>query len=221
MVPADDPWSNLSHGALIAALRYETSSTHHPLDYTRARRHLFGVVSPGIDVHDGLIECVYTGVTAVPDGTLTPGRILNTEHSWPRSDGANGFPREGDLHHLFPTYHVANSQRGSVDFGDTTCSGAGCRWYLGGSELGLDRWGSNVFEVRHPHRGDIARAHFYVSVRYGLSIPSFEETVLRSWNDQDPPDAREIERSNAIEAVQGNRNPFVDYPHLDDRIGDF
>ena len=31
----------------------------------------------------------------------------------------------------------------------------------------------------------------------------------------------ERNRNEAIEGIQGNRNPFVDYPHLDDRINNF
>jgi endonuclease I len=38
---------------------------------------------------------------------------------------------------------------------------------------------------------------------------------------QDPPDARERARNAAIEVAQGSRNPFVDYPHLVDRISNF
>lgn len=39
------------------------------------------------------------------------------------------------------------------------------------------------------------------------------ETLVR-WNRIDPPSIVEANRNNYIESVQGNRNPFVDYPQL-------
>ena len=219
-VPGDDPWKDLSGSALVAALTQATSSTHAGKTYDEARDFMYGIAGPGVDVHGGIVECIYTGITATADGTRTPGTI-NTEHSWPRSDGAAVFPREGDLHHLFPTDTTANSQRGNLPFGNTTCVASGCPWDQGGSELGVDSTGTTVFEVRPAYRGDIARAHFYFSVRYSLAIPASEESVLRQWNAEDPPSQVERTRNDAIEAVQGNRNPFVDYPQLSARISDF
>lgn len=37
-------------------------------------------------------------------------------------------------------------------------------------------------------------------------------SVLRVWHEQDPVDAREVARNNAVQSFQGNRNPFVDHP---------
>ena len=37
-------------------------------------------------------------------------------------------------------------------------------------------------------------------------------SVLVQWHHEDPPDAREVERNDAVFAFQGNRNPFVDHP---------
>lgn len=182
---------------------------------------MYGIEGAGIDVRDGGIECIYTGAVTAPDGTRMPGGDFNTEHSWPKSDGARRFPRKGDLHHLFPTRIEANSQRASYEFGDTVCADRACPWAQGGSELGTDDAGRTVFEVRPSYRGDVARAHFYFAVRYRLRISAAEEEVLRRWHEQDPPDRRERERNDDIEAVQGNRNPFVDDPHLVGRIDDF
>lgn len=216
----DDPWSDLEHLSgtqLRQALRARVDG-HVSWTYDDIRDEMFGWV----DVQaDGKIECVYTGrrVDPVP-GSRTPGGF-NTEHSWPRSDGAKGRPPETDLHHLFPTDMEANSQRGNLAFGDTDCVG-GCSWAEGGSEKGRSVTGSaTVFEVRPSHRGDIARAHFYFAVRYGMDIPAAEETVLRRWSDEDPPSDRERERNDRIETLQLNRNPFVDRPDFIPRIADF
>ncbi|WP_428266827.1 endonuclease [Haliangium sp.] len=216
-----DPWPSLSDEALLDALHAAAKRGHQGLSYDAARDHLFGNRRPSIDVHDGQIECIYTGLTVAPDGSRQPHRRINTEHSWPKSDGAKGRPRESDMHHLFPTEIQANSRRGSHPYGETVCEAAGCPWAQGGSEFGRDSSGRVVFEVRPRYRGDVARAHFYFAARYRKPIPDAEERVLRAWHEQDPVSERERRRNTLIEEAQGNRNPFVDHPGVIDRISDF
>ena len=43
-------------------------------------------------------------------------------------------------------------------------------------------------------------------------------SVLLQWHAQDPVDAKEMARTNAIFSYQGNRNPFVDHPEWVDCI---
>ncbi|RAL23868.1 hypothetical protein DL240_06885 [Lujinxingia litoralis] len=242
----DEPWScapdlnlddaryndlnDLSDQALIDAL-FQKVDDHTWYDYQNARNFMYDPEG-GIDVQaDGLLHCPYTGTTATPgyaviNGVTEPDRTpddFNTEHSWPRSDGANVDPAEGDIHHLFPTDSRSNSYRGNFEFGNTDCSGSSCTWDSGvGTKLGTSNDGrGRVFEVRMQNRGDMARAHFYFSVRYGLSIDSQEEAVLRQWNCQDPPDDWERLRNDRVEVVQNNRNPFVDRPDFVDQIADF
>jgi hypothetical protein len=192
------------------------------LSYTKAKSAMFVPSAGGLDVHDGMIECVYTGIKVPADGTISPGGF-NVEHSWPQSEGADTAPAEGDLHHLFPAEANANSRRSSLPFGDCACGGAAppCKWEQGGSRYGPSATGGTVFEVRLARRGDIARAHFYFAVRYKMAIGAEEENALRVWNTQDLPDALERERNDAIEGLQNNRNPFVDRPDFVDRITDF
>ena len=42
--------------------------------------------------------------------------------------------------------------------------------------------------------------------------------MLLEWNELDPVDALEIQRNRETEKIQGNRNPFIDYPELADSI---
>ncbi len=202
---------------LEARLRAEMSAGHVPLSYNAARNRMYGITG-SIDVHGGVVEGVYTGATATADGTRTPGE-LNTEHVWPRS--LTPSTTDGDLHNLRPALAQANNARGNYPFGETTCAGSACPYERGGSELGVDGSGARVWQVRPATRGDIARSKFYVAVRYGLDIPAAEETALRAWHEEDPPDARERTRVDAVEAAQGNRNVFVDRPELVDAIADF
>jgi len=215
------PYADIEHlrnDALKVAL-YDRVKDHTGVGYDPgAKRALFS--ANGIDVRDGKVECIYTG--QLFDYTMldkTGG--YNTEHSWPKSDGAKTEPAQGDLHHLFPSERDVNSGRSSYPFGETDCL-TNCRTYPGGSQRGPTVGGSTiVFEVRPERRGEIARAHFYFSIRYRLSIPYSEETVLKRWNRDDPPDDAERARNIAIEAVQKKRNPFIERPDFADFISDF
>ena len=216
-----DPYSGLdglSDGPLKDAL-HDIVAGHRAFTYDDARDLMYGKRGT-IDVVDGMIECVYTGRRVTPDRTKTPGGF-NTEHSWPRSDGADELPAVADIHHLFPVDAQANSTRRNQRYGDTNC-GNSCDYAVGGSSLGPAADGEGTaFEVRGKSQGDMARAHFYFSVRYELPIPSSEEDDLRAWHVADPVDDAERARNDRIERVQNNRNPFIDLPELVERIDNF
>lgn len=179
------------------------------VDYDKARK----LVILQIDNHGGNVECVYTGkVTRVKD-KMPSSTTLNIEHTWPQSMGAKGAAKS-DLHHLFPTDSKANSYRSSLPFG--VCDDNYIKYDVGGS-----RCDGSVFEVRKQHRGNVARAMFYFAVRYNKSIDKDEEAVLRQWHKDDPVDPCERARNDAIEAIQKNRNPFIDHPEYVDQITNF
>lgn len=154
----------------------------------------------------------------VPDNT-----VINVEHTWPQSRFTGKFKTEtqkSDLHHLYPTDSKINSIRGNNMFGevsqDTTTLNCPC------SRFGYGTGGrAQVFEPPTNHKGNVARALFYFAVRYDMTITPGEEAALRKWNKEDPVDDDEMRRNEEIFKVQGNRNPFVDYPELIDNIADF
>ena len=80
---------------------------------------------------------------------------------------------------------------------------------------------SNYFEPPQRHKGNVARALFYFSVRYRLAISATQEAHLRAWHRKDPVDESEKNRNDLVQEIQGNRNPFIDFPHLVDSIDDF
>jgi hypothetical protein len=206
----------LSDVALREALSTRVGN-HTRLDYDDARDVLF--TDPELLV-DGLLECIYTGRRTLPDGTRIPGGF-NTEHTWPQ---AGAWEARSDLHHIFPVDLEANNARGSWPFGAAPCLHGGdgpCSFDVGGSALGRIPGGSERFEVRPEKRGDVARAMFYVSVRYDMRIDAEEESALRAWHAEDSVDAFERHRNDVVETYQHNRNPFIDRPDFVARISDF
>jgi len=177
-------------------------------DYGDAREFLFAE----LDNDAGTIRCRYTGRTRSGVGAgFTDWEDFNTEHTWPQSLGAGSEPARCDLHHLFITDAVTNSQRGSHPFGyvvTTTTS------ISGGSKLGTDSSGSTVFEPRDDHKGDVARALTYFAYRYGHTLSASELSLYQEWHGLDPVDAAEIARSMAIAEEQVLANPFVTCPSL-------
>lgn len=170
---------------------------------------------------------------------------FNTEHTFARhwldehlTEGSTAYnAAESDIHQLHPTEEVVNNRRWHFDFGDTTCgetstckvdelSQLGLRPGLVGGNAqcptgNLDLDHVCVMRVRAERRGDIARGMLYMAVRYTMPLDDEMEAALRGWNLSDPPDERERQRNDGIEAAQHNRNPFVDRPDLVERISDF
>jgi deoxyribonuclease-1 len=67
----------------------------------------------------------------------------------------------------------------------------------------------------------VARASFYISIRYGLALDHQQESALRRWHAQDPPDAAELARAWRGYDYQWRSNPFIHKPELGDPIDDF
>jgi len=180
------------------------------ISYDAARLEMFS----DLDNVNGWVECVYTGLdvqtTGIPDNT-----VMNTEHTWPQSYGAEGDARS-DLHHLFPTDSGVNSSRGNLPFGEVVVSSSG--YPIGGSDRGTNAAGVTVFEPRDLHKGDCARAVMYFALRYGNLFGFLDmagqESVLRNWHLFDPVSTKESTRNNDIALVQVKRNPFIDQPGL-------
>lgn len=207
---------NLSDNALRVALKTMVDG-HTSLGYDTARDVMLGVTGT-FDLTGGMLECVYTGKKVAPDGTRTPNGF-NTEHTWPQSQlKAQGKDAAvSDLHHLFPVDTTANGKRANLPFGEVVTE----HWRGGGSRLGLDARGVLVFEPPVEHRGNVARAMFWIADAYELDIPPEEEAVLRRWAAADPVDDAERARNQRIAEVQGDLNPFVEHPSLSEQVDDF
>lgn len=204
------------------------------LGYDSARTWMFGTfyLVKTDDTHYGVKEKYCDRIYSDSDfkngngpapGIIPDGAIVNTEHTWPQSKFTGKYNTEmqkSDLHHLFPTDNKMNSLRGNYTFGEVvgTPRPAKCD----ASKFGQS---SNsrltVFEPPADHKGHVARALFYFSIRYDLPISQAEEEILKKWDQEHPVDEEEMARNEGIYNIQGNRNPFIDFPGLTKNISDF
>jgi endonuclease I len=216
------------------ALRAEVHAlivNHQIIPYTSNRFD----VHDAIDVLDELpndtnsVQLIYSDATATKGSW--PG--YNREHVWPVSLGsAHGTPAYSDLHHIFACDANVNSSRSNRPYDE--CSGD-CNSHVESPDA---YFSARAWEPPDHQKGDVARALFYMDLRYegeranepNLRLVEWGVTAgcncmgrlskLRRWHTLDPVDDREIRRNEAVYALQGNRNPFIDNPQWVDSIYD-
>jgi endonuclease I len=165
------------------------------------------------------------------------GDCYNREHLIPQSIFSEASPMVCDAHHIYPTDGKVNGMRSNYPHGFVTSatytSGNGGKLGTGNSTYGYT---STCFEPVDAYKGDVARAYFYFVTAYqekisGYSYGSFSQDTYPSlatwaiktylkWAYDDPVSQKEIDRNNAIYAIQGNRNPYVDHPEAAARVWD-
>lgn len=208
---------------------------------------------------------VYRNVSYSKTSTGT-GSLWHREHSWPQSygfkdgTGIGKYPHT-DCHALFPVKIGYNSARHDRPYSlcEPDTAGHVCEEKetdanngQGGSPFtgypGWSNWRSDapgddrhIWETWMGRRGDVARALFYLDVRYdstphsdGTGEPNLvltddlSELVssdgplataymgrlsdLILWHFQDPVSVFEARRNDVVSCYQENRNPFIDYP---------
>jgi deoxyribonuclease-1 len=186
-------------------------STNKDLGYNGARKIMFSK----LDNENGLVCDVYS-TQCIQTSSIPNPNVFNTEHSWCQSWGATGIAK-ADLHHLYPVSSDTNSKRGNFQF----CEVSEASWSEDGSSFGKSSSGKKCFEPRDEHKGALARAMFYFSVRYSKTIDPEQESFFRKWNAEFPVTDKEFKRNEDIFNYQGNLNPFVKYPEFADVIDDF
>lgn len=177
------------------------------------------------DVPGGTPAYEFTFYTNQCGNYNSEGDCYNREHSFPASWFNDGSPMYTDLFHLVPTDGYVNNMRGSYAFGEINSP----TWTsTNGSKRGPNAYtgySGTAFEPIDAYKGDFARGYFYMMVRYYGSMGSWDGpmmsggdlapwalNLLRDWHLADPVSQKEINRNNAIYAIQGNRNPFIDHP---------
>ncbi|MDY0318820.1 MAG: endonuclease [Candidatus Cloacimonadaceae bacterium] len=185
-------------------------------NYDDAKLELF----QELDNTNGVVRCVYTGKDYSINSSYNGSSDPNTEHtfaqSWFGTSETN--IKKADVHHLFVTKMSVNSSRGNLPF-DEVASISETYHEANGyySYRGTNSDGDDVFEPADQHKGNLARALLYFSVRYEMTLShegvDMLETLL-AWHNADPVDEAEELRNDRVQSYQGNRNPFVDYPEF-------
>jgi endonuclease I len=173
----------------------------------------------GYDDADGVPQTDRTRDVALSCHTSSCYGLWNREHVFAKSLATPPLetddPGSGtDVHNLSACDSQMNASRSNREFesgsGNTHITNSG-NWYPG------DEW-----------KGDVARIIMYMYVRYptqclplNIGIGTANESpngdmpyIFLEWNASDPVSQLEINRNNTLEAMQGNRNPFIDNPYL-------
>ncbi|MEH7109220.1 endonuclease I family protein [Bacillus sp. JJ1764] len=145
---------------------------------------------------------------------------LNTEHIVPQSWFGAVEPMKGDLHHLFVCEPACNIARSNFPYDDFT-------FYQPETpnEPIQNLCGVAVYGRFEPENGKgiVARSMLYFILRYPKAIKKSFRTqinipLLIRWHKEFPVSLYEKHRNQTIYQIQGNRNPFIDYPELVEKL---
>lgn len=147
-------------------------------------------------------------------------------------------PMYSDAMHVIPTDGYINNMRSDLPYGETQSPTKGSQNMF--SKVGpasLENYSKNVFEPADEYKGDLARIYFYMVTCYEPLAGTWTSDMfdldnddnfqpyspwalemLMRWAAADPVSEKEMLRNEAVWRVQGNRNPFVDYPGLENYL---
>lgn len=167
------------------------------------------------------------------------GQKIHIEHSLPKSWwGSYEWAAYKDLNQLYPADGSTNLSKNDNPLGIVTGTPTKNN---GVSKIGpavYDGYVGSVFEPADQYKGDFARTYFYMATAYehyknlwditkpenmmqNNTYPVFKQwaiTLLLQWHRQDPVSSKERTRNEKVYSIQGNRNPFIDYPELAEYI---
>ena len=142
---------------------------------------------------------------------------FNAEHVVPQSWFKAKEPMKGDLHHLFACEPECNSIRSNFPYHEFDSNHKQVSFR---NQCGL--YENGRFEPEYG-KGAVARATLYFLLRYPTNIlKKYKKAIclplLIKWHETFPVNDYERHRNKAIFEIQGNRNPFIDFPHLAKRL---
>lgn len=177
----------------------------------------------------------YTFVSDQCGNVGAEGKCYNREHSFPKSWFNDATPMYSDLFHLYPTDGKVNGMRGNYPFGET--NGEDWKSNNGFSKKGKSitpGYSGTVFEPNDEYKGDFARTYFYMATCYEDRIANWNSDMLAHnkypayanwaidmllrWAAEDPVSPKEVARNNEVYKIQKNRNPYIDYPGLEQYV---
>jgi len=155
--------------------------------------------------------------------------------SWWKSGGSVEYtPAYSDMWNLYPSDASANQAKLNYPLGTTdNPSFDNGVTRVGPAAPGQGGGSAYVFEPANEYKGDFARAFFYMATVYDdlpwvynymftqgsyPTLVTWARETLLQWARFDPVSQKEIDRNDAVEVSQGNRNPFIDFPELAEYI---
>lgn len=164
---------------------------------------------------------------------------MQREHSvpkswWKKNGDVEYTPAYSDMWNLYPSDAAANQSKSNYPLGEVSVVqfDNGCT-KVGGAVTGLGGGSAQVFEPADEYKGDFARSFFYMATVYDdlpwvinymfqteawPTLRPWAYEMLLQWARTDKVSQKEIDRNNAVENQQGNRNPFIDFPELAEYI---
>lgn len=203
---------NIKEDALETALRTKLAQNYNSLGYNGIRDEMYS----DYDNHNDSVTCIYTNRKAkFNTRSGATSNNFNCEHTFPQGYFGSANPMVSDGHHLFPTDETANNSRGNLPFGVATPP------FVNPTGNAPSLNGGGKYEPQDSHKGNCARAMLYFRVRYQDYQNFFapQAATLYQWHKQFAPAAKDVIRNVEIFTLQNNRNPFIDYPQLADRLG--
>lgn len=228
-------------GSALKTAFYKIINSHTTLGYSSLGNHY----SQTDKRDDGKLWDIYSNVTnytfSSNGGNSAEGAGWNKEHTIPQSWFGEALPMKSDIVHVIPTDAYVNNRRSNYPYGEVSSvswSSKNDFSKVGNCNSSLGYSGT-VFEPNDEYKGDIARIYFYMATCYENSVstwtknsqatavmaankyPAFKDWFLQMllrWSKNDPVSQKEIDRNAGVAKVQGNRNPFVDYPGLEQYI---
>ncbi|MDR2235845.1 MAG: endonuclease [Chryseobacterium sp.] len=206
----------------------------HGPENTTILLDMYSEIPSGPDAYEYISTNLASGVGA-------EGQGYNREHVVPQSTFNSDYPMYSDLHFIIPTDARINSLRNNYPYGignSTVHYTFTNTSKIANSAIPNYAYTNRVYEPINEFKGDIARMLLYFVARYENKLPSFNYytninpaidrsaldgtaerafdpeyiAMLIQWHNQDGVSQREIDRNNAVYAIQKNRNPFIDNP---------
>ncbi len=169
------------------------------------------------------------------------GNCYQREHTFPKSwwGGGGSYPSDTfyvDMHHLTPADRTLNIQKSNYPPGEVDVpSSQGSNGFKVGTNAAYPCDSTmKYFEPIDAYKGDYARMYLFMITRYEPHISSWDSIITESncaldgqtypgvepwllqtlltWHLNDTVSQKEIDRNNAVYAIQGNRNPYIDHP---------
>lgn len=216
-------------GAELKNAVHQTIQKAHVLSYGSGKGHTWDGFYTTDRTDDGTVRDRYSNDRREFEDKVSAVSGMNIEHSFPKSWwGGSKNQAYKDLYNLMPCEQKINSAKGNFPMGkvNNPKTNNGC------TKVGTGSNGYTLWEPADKWKGDFARGYMYMATTYqnlnwkgdqaGQILQQGDYPTLRpwayklylEWAREDKADDIETARNEAVSKIQGNRNPFVDFPNL-------